>query len=56
MSLYETMPAHLPRSIDPWTIAKIKPSSEGHPTYGETSCNPWPEGYRSLAQVLGPIE
>ena len=35
---------------------KIKPSSKGHPTYGENSRNPWPEGYRSLAQVLGPIE
>ena len=50
------MSTHLPCNTNPWPLAKIKPSSEGHPTYGETYRNPWPEGYRSLAQVLGPIE
>ena len=56
MSHYETMPARLPHNKDPWPIAEIKPSSEGRPTYGETSRNPWHEGYHSLAQILGPIE
>ena len=56
VSHYETMLYRLPHNIDPWPLSKIKPSPEGHPTYGETSRNPWPEGYRSLAQVLGPIE
>ena len=56
MSRYETLQERLPRNIDPWPEAEIKPSSKGHPTYGENSRNPWPEGYRSLAQVLGPIE
>ena len=56
MYRYETISARLPHNTDPWPLSEIKPSSEVHPTYGETSCNPWPEGYRSLAQVLGPIE
>ena len=56
MSHHETLPTQLPRNTDPWIEAEIKPSSDGHPTYGETSHNPWPEGYHSLAQVLGPIE
>ena len=56
MSHYETMLARLPCNIDPWPLSKIKPSPEGHPTYGETSRKPWPKGYHSLAQVLGPIE
>ena len=46
----------LPRNIDPCPLSKIKPSSDGHPPYGENSRNPWPEGYHSLAQTLGPIE
>ena len=50
------MSARLPRNTDPWPLSEIKPSPEGHPTYGKTSRNPWPEGYLSLAQVLGPIE
>ena len=56
MSHYETLLARLPRNTDPWPEAEIKPSFEGCLTYGENSRNPWPEGYRSLAQVLGPIE
>ena len=56
MSRYETMSAHLTCNIDPWPLSEIKPSSEGHPTYGDTSCNPWTEGSCSLAQVLGHIE
>ena len=56
MSRYETISGRLPRNTDPWPEAEIKPSSDGHPTYGENSRNPWPEGYRSLAQALGPIE
>ena len=32
--------ALLSRNIDPWPLAKIKPSSDGRPVYGETSCNP----------------
>ena len=42
------MLAPLPCKIDPWPLAEFKPSSDGHPTHGETSHNPWPEGYRSL--------
>ena len=30
----------LPRNMDPWPVVKIKPSSDGHPAYGETSRNP----------------
>ena len=56
VSHYETLQARLPLNTDPWPEAEIKPSSEGRPTYGENSRNPWPEGYRSLAQALGPIE
>ena len=56
MSRHETLPAQLPHNIHPWTEAEIKSSSNGHPTYGETSHNPWPKGYHSLAQALGPIE
>ena len=56
MSRYETMLAHLPCNTYPCPLSKIKPFCEGHPTYGETSHNPWPEGYCSLAQVLRPIE
>ena len=56
MSHYENLQPRLPRTTDPWPEAKIKPSYEGRPTYGENSRNPWPEGYRSLAQVLGPIQ
>ena len=41
MSRYETMSAHLPRNIAPWPLYEIKPSLEGHPTYSETSHNPW---------------
>ena len=48
MSRYETLPARLPRNTDPWPKAEIKPSSDGHPTYGETSRNPYPEGYHSI--------
>ena len=54
MSHYETMTARLPPNIDPSPIAEI--TSDGHQTYGETSRNPWPDGYRSLAQLIGPIE
>ena len=50
------MSARIPHNIDPWPLSEIKTSFEGHPTYGDTSRNPWPEGYCSLAQVLGPIE
>ena len=50
------MSAHLHCNTNPWPLSEIKPSLEDHPTYGETSRNPWPEGYNSLAQVLGPIE
>ena len=56
LSHYETMSTHLPRNTNTWPLYEIKPSSEGHPTYGETYRNPCPEGHRSLAQVLGPIE
>ena len=56
MSRHEFVSARLPHNIDPWPLAEIKPSSDGNPTYGETSHNPWPKGYRSLDQVLGPIE
>ena len=56
MSRHETVLARLTRNIDPWPLSEIKHFPEGHPTYCESSCNPWPEGYRSLAQVLGPIE
>ena len=56
MSHYEALPKGLTHNIEPCPEAKIKPSSDGHPTYGEASHNPWPGGYRSLTQVLGPIE
>ena len=56
MSCYETMSNHLPYNTDPWPLYEIKPSFEGRPTYGDNSRNPWPKGYHSLAQVLGPIE
>ena len=56
MSRYEAMSARIPRNIDPWPLFGIKPSSKGCPAHGETSRNPWPKGYRSLTQVLGPIE
>ena len=56
MSRYESMLARLPCNTDPWPLSEIKPSLEDHPTYGETSRNPWPGGYCSVAQVLGPIE
>ena len=36
----EPVSALLPRNTDPWPLAKIKPSSDGHPTYGDSSCNP----------------
>ena len=35
----ETISARLPCNTDPWTLVEIKPSSDGHPTYGETSHN-----------------
>ena len=50
------MSARLPCNTDPWPLSEIKPSSKGHPNYGDTSLNPCPDGYCSLAQVLGPIE
>ena len=56
MSRYETMSSRFPRNTNHWTLFGIKHSFEVHPTYGETSHNPWPEGYCSLPQVLGPIE
>ena len=43
MSCYETLPTQLTRNIDPWPKDEIKPSSISHPTYGDTSRNPWPE-------------
>ena len=36
----ESILARLPRNTDPWPMAKIRASTDGHPTYGETSCNP----------------
>ena len=36
----ETTLARLPRNMDPWPLDEIKPSSDGHPAYGETSRNP----------------
>ena len=56
MSHHEAISARLPHNTDPWPLSKIKPSSDGHPAYGETCRNPCPDGYCSLAQVLGPIE
>ena len=56
MSHHETLPKRLPHNTDPWHEAEIKPSSDGHPIYGETSHNPWPKGYHSLAQLIAPIE
>ena len=56
MSHYEALHARLCHNTDPWPEAEIKPSSEGFPSYGESSHNPWPEGYHSLAQVLGHVE
>ena len=56
MSHHEVVSALLPRNIAPWPLAEIKPSSDGHPTYGDTYHNPWPEGYHSLAPMLGHVE
>ena len=36
----EPLSALLPHNMDPWPLAKIKPSSDGHSVYGNTSCNP----------------
>ena len=36
----ELLSALLPRNTDPWTLNEIKPSSDGHPVYGENSRNP----------------
>ena len=35
----ESISARLPHNTDPWPMAEIKPSSDGHPAYGETSRN-----------------
>ena len=35
----EPLSALLPCNTNPWPLAEIKPSSDGHPTYGETSRN-----------------
>ena len=35
----EPLSSLLPRNMDPWPLAKIKPSSDGHLVYGETSHN-----------------
>ena len=36
----ESISAILPCNIDPWPVAKIIASTDGHPTYVETSHNP----------------
>ena len=36
----ESISARLPRNTDPWPMAEIRASTDGHPTYGETSRNP----------------
>ena len=36
MSHHEAISARLPRNTDPWPLIEIKPSFDGHPTYGET--------------------
>ena len=45
----EPVSSLLPCNIDPWPVAKIKPSSDGHPTYGETSRNPGQTSNSTLA-------
>ena len=35
----EPLSALLPRNTNPWPLVEIKPSSDGHPVYGETSHN-----------------
>ena len=36
----ETISTRLPRNMDPCHVAEIRASTDGHPIYGETSCNP----------------
>ena len=36
----EPLSALIPCNNDPWPLSEIKHSSDGHPIYGETSCNP----------------
>ena len=36
----ESISTRLPRNTNPWPMAEIRASTDGHPIYGETSCNP----------------
>ena len=36
----KSISARLPRNMDPWLVAEIRASTDGHPAYGENSCNP----------------
>ena len=36
----ETISTILPLNTNPWHMDEIRASTDGHPTYGETSCNP----------------
>ena len=35
----ESISARLPHNTYPWPVAEIISSTDGHPSYGETSCN-----------------
>ena len=36
----KSISSRLPHDIDPWPVAEIRASTDGHPSYGETYRNP----------------